>query len=267
MTGSFDVALSSSLRDRRSLGSSPKPSGVLIGHTEGITNVSAKGDGRYIISNGKDQALRLWDLRKMGKNQDYENVRNDHYGLRDFDYRYADRRRQKYPAHPNDCSIMTYRGHMVMRTLIRCHFSPVESTGGAYIYSGSTDGRVHIWSLDGRVVQVLDRAKTMPISFDPSEPEQFRKTRDNKFHCVRDVSWHSKEPVLLSAAWGDDQSTVARHEWKGLNKMNGKLEDWVEKEGAEQLERQRRRPFHSTRARFLPGAFSFGDDDDEEYFD
>ena len=74
--------------DRRSL-SSGKPSGVLVGHTEGITSVSAKGeflfarikspsptltilpaslllgDGRYILSNGKDQSVRLWDLRSM----------------------------------------------------------------------------------------------------------------------------------------------------------------------------------------------------------
>ena len=75
-------------RDRRSLGSSQKPSGVLIGHTEGITNVSAKGDGRYIISNGKDQALRLWDLRKMRTNKEYEEVANISYGIRNYDYRY-----------------------------------------------------------------------------------------------------------------------------------------------------------------------------------
>lgn len=41
--------------DRRSLGASRRPSGVLIGHTEGITHVAPKGDGRYVISNGKDQ--------------------------------------------------------------------------------------------------------------------------------------------------------------------------------------------------------------------
>ena len=81
--------LTMSPRDRRSLGSSNHPSGVLIGHTEGITNVSAKGDGRYVISNGKDQALRLWDLRKMRSNSDYEAVRNVHYGLSNFDYRFA----------------------------------------------------------------------------------------------------------------------------------------------------------------------------------
>lgn len=70
------------------MATSNKPSGVLIGHTEGITYVSAKGDGRYVISNGKDQALRLWDLRKMRSNADLEAVEGHHYGLSDFDYRY-----------------------------------------------------------------------------------------------------------------------------------------------------------------------------------
>lgn len=61
---------------------------MLIGHTEGIANVSAKGDGRYVISNGKDQALRLWDLRKMRTNAEYEEVVNDDYGISNYDYRY-----------------------------------------------------------------------------------------------------------------------------------------------------------------------------------
>jgi WD repeat-containing protein 23 len=74
-------------RDRRSLGASQKASGVLVGHTEGITYVSAKGDGRYVISNGKDQALRLWDLRKMRSSQEFESIKDKHYGIRGFDYR------------------------------------------------------------------------------------------------------------------------------------------------------------------------------------
>jgi len=59
----------------------------LVGHTEGITYVSAKGDGRYVISNGKDQALRLWDLRKMRSNAELEAVEGRRYGIPDFDYR------------------------------------------------------------------------------------------------------------------------------------------------------------------------------------
>jgi DDB1- and CUL4-associated factor 11 len=114
-----------------------------------------------------------------------------------------------------DCSLMTYQGHRVLRTLIRCHFSPIESTGQQYIYSGSADGRIHvrtftflsggakrqpqIWSLDGRVVQVLDRAKTLPPSFSPSEPEWPELHRGPlKNTCVRDVSWHSEVRHLCS---------------------------------------------------------------------
>lgn len=219
--------------DRRSLGSSQKPSGVLIGHTEGLTNVSAKGDGRYVISNGKDQALRLWDLRKMRTNAEYEEAApgNEEYSLRGYDYRYGRYPRPKYLAHPLDCSVMTYRGHAVLQTLIRCHFSPAETTGGRYIYSGSADGRIHIWSLDGRVVQVLDRSKTLPMSFDPSASEVERPSIPSRIVCVRDVSWHTKEPVLMSVAWSNGHmgSIVARHEWKGLLKMPGALEDLVEK--------------------------------------
>ena len=39
---------------------------------------------------------------------------------------------------------MTYRGHAVLRTLIRCYFSPAETTGGQYLYSGSYDGKIHV---------------------------------------------------------------------------------------------------------------------------
>ena len=80
------LLLTRTIRDRRSLGSSPKPSGVLIGHTEGITYVSAKGDGRYVISNGKDQSLRLWDLRKMRTNEEYKSAARKSYGI-SYDYR------------------------------------------------------------------------------------------------------------------------------------------------------------------------------------
>lgn len=75
-------------RDRRSIASSV-PSGVLVGATEGLTYVDTKGDGRYILANGKDQAMRLWDLRKMrtwGEIQDAPDAKVE-YGLRQWDYR------------------------------------------------------------------------------------------------------------------------------------------------------------------------------------
>ncbi|KAH9835897.1 WD40-repeat-containing domain protein [Rhodofomes roseus] len=268
--------------DRRSLGASPKPSGVLIGHTEGITYVSAKGDGRYVISNGKDQVLRLWDLRMMRSNDDFERVERTHYGVPHFDYRWVPLRRlshasrdslsassggsyprPKYKAHPLDCSVMQYTGHEVLRTLIRCHFSPAETTGQQYIYSGSSDGRIHIWSLDGRVVQVLDRSQTLPMSFDPSGPDPpGLHTAHKTKTCVRDVSWHCEQPVLMSAGWlgtrwgNREGSTIARHEWKGLSKMNNRLQDYVEKQQQELPHAESARSLRS-RQRRMPGSAVF----------
>jgi WD repeat-containing protein 23 len=117
---------------------------VLVGHTEGITSVSAKGDGRYVISNGKDQALRLWDLRNMRSSTEFDQFSRKTYRDDEFDYRYGTPPRLRRPAHPADCSVMTYRGHTVLQTLIRCWFSPMETTGARYIYSGSADGRIHV---------------------------------------------------------------------------------------------------------------------------
>ena len=77
------------LRDRRSLGTAQKPSGVLVGHTEGITYVSSKGDGRYVISNGKDQALRLWDLRRMRSSEEFDEIGHNEYHISGYDYRYV----------------------------------------------------------------------------------------------------------------------------------------------------------------------------------
>ena len=44
--------------------------------------------------------------------------------------------------------------------------------------------------------------------------------------------------MMMSAAWEGARggSIVARHEWKGLSKMPGALEDWVEKKKLERLE-------------------------------
>lgn len=144
---------------------------------------------------------------------------------------------------------MQYKGHSVLRTLIRCHFSPIESTGGAYIYSGSFDGLIHVslstqmyatlsdlpllkvWALDGRVVQVLDRSRTSPITSHPSSMDISRPVTRKSRPCVRDVSWHTQSPILMSCAWdGDMASTVAMHEWKGYGKNAMSLEDVVERD-------------------------------------
>lgn len=39
-----------------------EPVGALTGHLDGI---NSHGDGRYFISNRRDQTIKLWDVRKM----------------------------------------------------------------------------------------------------------------------------------------------------------------------------------------------------------
>lgn len=137
-------------------------------------------------------------------------------------------------------SVTTYRGHSVLRTLIRCHFSPVATTNQRYVYSGSSDGRIHIYSLDGPIVQVLDRAHTHPLinakSGEYNDPSDLtlrrsrRKARGHLTSTVRDVSWHPYEPMLMSTAWesrGSIEGSIALHEW--APRKGESLEDIVQR--------------------------------------
>ncbi|KAF0694975.1 hypothetical protein As57867_014147, partial [Aphanomyces stellatus] len=139
VSGSDDCYIK--LWDRRMMSeANARPQGVFVGHTEGITHMSSRDDGYYFLSNAKDQTAKLWDLRKCV----------DHAGVQHMPRQYDwDYRRGEYPGnfdgavampHPQDQSVLTYRGHAVKKTLIRCYFSPMHSTGQRFIYSGSADG-------------------------------------------------------------------------------------------------------------------------------
>lgn len=74
--------------DRRSM-SGERASGTLVGHTQGVTYVAPKGDGRYCLSNGKDQGMKLWDLRMMMNGESFDKFKLDQvdYGIPGWDYR------------------------------------------------------------------------------------------------------------------------------------------------------------------------------------
>lgn len=40
------------------------PISTFVGHLDGITYIDSRNDGRYILSNSKDQSIKIWDLRK-----------------------------------------------------------------------------------------------------------------------------------------------------------------------------------------------------------
>ncbi|KAG0480942.1 hypothetical protein HPP92_011800 [Vanilla planifolia] len=177
--------------------------GVLIGHLEGITFIDSRGDGRYFISNGKDQALKLWDIRKMSSGANCSMPMKSNWDYRWMEYP----RHARNLCHPHDQSLTTYRGHSVLQTLIRCYFSPAHSTGQRYIYTGSHDNCVYIYDVvSGAQIAKLD-CHQMP---------------------VRDCSWHPFYPTLVSSSW---DGLVARWEFPGkdnvppLSKNLGSLED------------------------------------------
>lgn len=187
--------------DRRALRESdPRPVGVLAGHVDGITYIDPRGDGRHLITNCKDQSIKLWDIRKFSSQPDLEAM-STAVQRQNWDYRW-----QSVPRHldasggrpkgkkgsssssssgqkansRHDASVMTYRGHTVLQTLIRCHFSPAHTTGQRFIYTGCASGSVIIYdSLTGEVVRRLQGHKS----------------------CVRDVSWHPYQPEILSSSW------------------------------------------------------------------
>ncbi|CAI5474415.1 unnamed protein product [Closterium sp. Yama58-4] len=171
------------------------------------------GDARCFLTNGKDQTMKLWDIRVMMDPAAYEDLPPPRIPFFQWDYRWMD-----YPgrgmrvAHPNDQSLMTYRNHHVLQTLIRCYFSPLHSTAQRFVYSGSHDGAVYIYDL------TLIRCYFSPLHstaqrfvysgshdgavyfFDLMTGKQVAKLKHHG-STVRDCCWHPTRPSLASVGW------------------------------------------------------------------
>jgi len=220
---------------------SGREAGVFCGHVEGLTYIDSKGDGRYVLSNSKDQTMKLWDIRKMMSSDKFDKIRDNSYSAPQFDYRFMTYDSVPVIRHPNDCSVVTYRGHSVLKTLIRCHFSPPTSSGSRYVYSGSADGRVHVYNMDATVAGIVDvqqaTMQTRPQQQGYGSWNGFDGRRifsnggqGRRWHaCVRDVSWHPSAPVMVATAWNgydSEMGTVTVHSWdeKGARKQETETE-------------------------------------------
>jgi DDB1- and CUL4-associated factor 11 len=194
-SGSDDTVIK--VWDRRSMGDR-REAGAFIGHMAGLTYIDSKGDGRYILSNGKDQMMKLWDLRMVMSTERYRELNPiQHTRDIDFDYRWGHYREDEWYPHPSgDNSVVTFRGHKVLRTLIRCHFSPPSSTNSRYVYSGSQDGKVWIYNLDGTVAGTIDvnqASRNSRVMGRWSHEDGLPAWRT----CVRDASWHPNAPLMV----------------------------------------------------------------------
>lgn len=175
--------------------------GVFVGHTEGITHVSTKDDGRFFISQGKDQKIRLWDARRASPS----NV-TDEAGMPPKNPRW-DYRFEQYPgpsnaahAYRND-AVMSYAGHHgTLQTLIRSYLSPVHSTGQRYIYTGSSNGTCVVYDvLTGKVAATLKGHES----------------------AVRDISWHPQAPIIATVSWDHRVMLWATHAENLKSSMKG----------------------------------------------
>jgi WD repeat-containing protein 23 len=86
-----------------------------------------------LISNAKDQSIKLWDIRHTSDNEAIKLARKAVENIR-WDYRFEPPPQQvgKHSEMMDDVSLVTYRGHTVLKSLVRCHFSPVHTTGQVY---------------------------------------------------------------------------------------------------------------------------------------
>lgn len=195
--------------DRRCLNeTNPKPVGILAGHMDGITFIDSRGDGRHLISNSKDQSIKLWDVRIFsGEKAAALSLRA--VDRANWDYRWQEVPTQAFGSHKRlegDTSIMTYEGHTVTKTLIRCRFSPVATTGQRYIYTGCGKGRIVIYdSLTGKQAQIIN-GHTM---------------------CVRDVSWHPRRNEIISSSW---DCKVCRWNYRDNDSYLGDITEMVASE-------------------------------------
>ena len=171
--------------------------GALLGHDAGITHVESGRDGRLVVSNGKDNVIKVWDLRRLNTATEAAQVARE---PRPFDYRWDsyNAAADNATAGPDiDASVASLRGHRVHRTLVRCHLSPFHSTGQRYVYTGSAGG-----GLDGHGSVVV---------YDILTGDVVRRLNGHS-DIVRDVSWHPYEPLLLTASW--DASAAIYAGWE-----------------------------------------------------
>ncbi|XP_072748454.1 DDB1- and CUL4-associated factor 11 isoform X1 [Anoplolepis gracilipes] len=187
--------------DRRTINQrNPCAVGVLAGHSNGITYIDSRGDQRYLISNSKDQSIKLWDIRNYSSRRAALAARQfvDH---ENWDYRW-----QRMPdmiREPQilegDSSVMTYYGHSIRKTLIRCRFSPRITTGQRYISTGDSRGRLIVYDLlTGRIVLNI------------------RGHRG----CVRDVCWHPDNHHIFTSSWDGKVAKWSYRDDRNINMDN-----------------------------------------------
>lgn len=109
-----------------------------------------------------------------------------------------------------DTSVMTYRGHGVLHTLIRCRFSPEFSTGQRFIYSGCSTGKI---ISECHLVNVSARLPVFQLQFS-QQPNCTHTALIELFVCVQfttfwRAAWSPDCPAMMPV-WGTSVGTRTR---------------------------------------------------------
>lgn len=59
-----------------------------IGHYDGITYIDSRNDGYHVLTNSKDQSIKVWDMRQPSNLRYRSNARQHQLTLADWDYRW-----------------------------------------------------------------------------------------------------------------------------------------------------------------------------------
>lgn len=86
-----------------------EPVGYFTGHVDGITHIDSKMDGRYLISNSKDQSIKLWDIRSFGqRSHERAAIRMRQSSRMELDWDY------RWDEVPHHCKIYRYVYYIYM---------------------------------------------------------------------------------------------------------------------------------------------------------
>lgn len=140
--------------------------------------------------------LSSWDTRRMNSVSEIEAATTDRASQRQvLDYRWQRVSRRDVAASASsmstlDRSLVTFTGHSIAQTLVRCDFSPQHSTGSRYAYTGSADGCIHVYD-------ILTGERTRKIAGHQS--------------IVRDVAWQDSI-IVSSSVSGHEKGRAGRRE-------------------------------------------------------
>ncbi|KAG5360214.1 LEC14B protein [Yarrowia sp. B02] len=169
-----------------------------VGHLSGLTSCDVHSDGVHVLTTAKDGRSKLWDVRKASLQRNAEHVYRAEFSKYRITSDYRETLSYLPPSmedDPLDESVVTYSGAFVVKSLVRSRFSPC----GGYVASGSADGIVRIWKLDGTLATCLNSHQSLKTATERHLDPALVGARASLSSLIRDVRWHPKSNALAAS--------------------------------------------------------------------